>query len=156
MPFSLQTEGEQCPAVSVHPRTELDASGCVCVLLFFLINSPTITGSPTRTSRYGEVSCIEGKKRRKKERKRGPAHRSGGGVDFGTVLSPAQDLVQSSGHVVGPGGGAVVPLQVFAWERRPGARGEEDEEEEEAGKTQRGQERESQREIRKKKREKEK
>lgn len=78
------------------------------------------------------------KNRRKKERKRGPAHRSGGGVDFGTVLSPAQDLVQSSGHVVGPGGGAVVPLQVFAWERRPGARGEDDEEEEEAGKGREG------------------
>lgn len=46
--------------------------------------------------------------------------------------------MQSSGHVVGPGGGAVVPLQVFAWERRPGARGEDDEEEEEAGKGREG------------------
>lgn len=64
--------------------------------------------------------------RKKKEKNKGaPARRSGGGVDFGAVLSSAQDLVQSSGHVVGPGGGAVVPLQVFAWERRPGTRGEE-------------------------------
>lgn len=81
------------------------------------------------------MSCISEKEKRKtgkrKGEKRGPASRSGGGVDFGAVLSSAQDLVQSGGHVVRPGGGAVVPLQVFAWERRPpgGARGEEEEQE---------------------------
>lgn len=53
------------------------------------------------------------------------AHRSGGGTDFGTLLSSAQDLVQSSGHVVGPGGRTIVPLQVFTWGPGPSARGGE-------------------------------
>lgn len=48
-------------------------------------------------------------------------HRSGGAANFSALLSSAQDLVQTSGHEVGPGGRAVVPLQVLAW--NPDTRG---------------------------------
>lgn len=77
-------------------------------LEYLVLNLQT---SPRTQSRYGvKINC---------PRKQTAGH-SGGSTWLGTLLSFSEDLVQAWGYVVGPGGGAVVPLQVITWEHGPG------------------------------------
>lgn len=99
---------------SAHVQAILDQAGMHPVL----INSPTALAlkHPDPPTHIQQIWRSEWESQQFSKR---AAQRSGGSAYFGTLLSFAQDLVQASRHVVGPGGRTVIPLQVFTWDQVP-------------------------------------